>query len=132
MKGGDNMFRKKSKHTKITCNIKTLSDILKNNQIASISVSEEIDISEGLRRKEYTLVEIGMIDDRIIAGFLEDDIFEIQQSLLRAIKSCDNMLILTMKYTNNHIKEINMIGMVYKVDVRVEELRLKIRLFINK
>lgn len=126
------MFRKKSKHTKVNCNIQTLSDILKNHQIDSISVSEQVDISEELNRKEYTLLEIGIIDDRIIAGYLEDDIFEIQQSLIRAIKSCDNMLILTIKYTNNNIKEINMIGMVYKVDVRVEELRLKIKLFINK
>lgn len=126
------MFRKKSNHTKVTCNIQTLSDILKNHQIDSISVSEQVDISEELNRKEYTLLEIGIIDDRILAGYIEDDIFEIQQSLMKNIKACDNMLILTMKYTNNHIKEINMIGMVYKVDVHVEELRLKIRLFINK
>ena len=126
------MFRKKSNHTKVTCNIQTLSDILKNHQIDSISVSEQVDISEELNRKEYTLLEIGVIDDRILAGYLEDDIFEMKRQIVQAIKSCDNMLILTMKYTNNHIKEINMIGMVYKVDVRVEELRLKIRLFINK
>ena len=132
MKGGDGMFRKKSKHTKVNCNIQTLSDILKNHQIASISVSEEIAISEGLNRKEYTLVEIGVIDDRIIAGIEDDYIFDMQRLLMKDIKTCDNMLILTMKYTNNHIKEINMIGMVYKVDVRVEELRLKIKLFINK
>ena len=132
MKGVIRMFRKKSNHTKVTCNIQTLSDILKNHQIDSISVSEQVDISEELNRKEYTLLEIGVIDDRILAGYLEDDIFEMKRQIVQAIKSCDNMLILTMKYTNNHIKEINMIGMVYKVDVRVEELRLKIRLFINK
>lgn len=127
------MFRKKSNHTKITCNIKTLSDILKNNQIASISVSEEIAISEGLHRKEYTLVEIGVIDTRLIAHLLEDDdMFEMKRLIMKDIKSCDNMLILTMKYMNNNIKEINLIGRAYKVEVCAEKLKLKIRLFINK
>lgn len=127
------MFRKKSKHTKVTCNIKTLSDILKNNQIDSISVSEEVDISSGLNRKEYTLVEIGVIDDRIIANLLEDDdIFEMSRLIMKDIKTCDNMLVLTMKYMNNHIKEINLIGRAYKVEVCAEKLKLKIRLFINK
>ena len=127
------MFRKKSNHTKVTCNIQTLSDILKNHQIDSISVSEEIDIVSGRNRKEYTLVEIGVIDDRITAGILEDDdIFEMQRLIMKDIKSCDNMLVLTMKYMNNHIKEINLIGRAYKVEVCAEKLKLKVRLFINK
>lgn len=127
------MFRKKSKHTKVNCNIQTLSDILKNHQIDSISVSEQVDISSGLNRKEYTLVEIGVIDDRIIANLLEDDdIFEMSRLIMKDIKTCDNMLVLTMKYMNNHIKEINLIGRAYKVEVCAEKLKLKIRLFINK
>ena len=127
------MFRKKSKHIKVNCNIQTLSDILKNHQIDSISVSEQVDISSGLNRKEYTLVEIGVIDDRIIANLLEDDdIFEMSRLIMKDIKTCDNMLVLTMKYMNNHIKEINLIGRAYKVEVCAEKLKLKIRLFINK
>lgn len=129
MKGGDNMFRKK-KHTKVTCSSKVLSDIMSTCTISSISVSEEVDISS--RRKEYTLVEISAIDDRITAGIEDDYIFDMQRILMEDIKSCDNMLILTMKYTNNHIKEINLIGRAYKVEVCAEKLKLKIRLFINK
>lgn len=123
------MFRKK-KHTKVTCSSKVLSDIMSTCTISSISVSEEVDISS--RRKEYTLVEISAIDDRITAGIEDDYIFDMQRILMEDIKSCDNMLILTMKYTNNHIKEINLIGRAYKVEVCAEKLKLKIRLFINK
>ena len=126
------MFRKK-KHTKVTCSSQVLSELMSNSTISSISVSEETDISTGQHRKEYTLVTIGLICDSIISGTFEDTkIFEIQQSLIKDIKRCDSMLILTMQYKNNHIKEINLIGRVFKVDVHVEELKLKIRLFIHK
>lgn len=114
------MFRKKP--IEVECSSKALKRLIDDNGLNSISISNEVSFQ--YKRKEYIVVEM-LINQPVCT----DEEPYIRYKIQGDVKKADNIIIIRTKFV---LSEVNVVGLLFKVEVDQVDCKLRIRLYLNK